>query len=243
MTHKTKGIVLRTIKYGETSLVVTIFTELFGVQTYMVNGVRTTKKSAAKANYFQPASILDMVVYHSEHKAMHRIKEFSWAYLYDTVLTDVIKNSIAGYMMELLQKSLKQPEANIDLFHFCEDVLMQLDKSNRKVAANFPVFFALHLAWFLGFRITDNYDEENIFLDLLEGIFIDHQPVHPNFLSGEAAALTSQLLRVMQPYELEDLKLNHIIRRQLLLSYQDYYALHISEFGQMKTLLILHEVL
>ena len=243
MTHKTKGIVLRSIKYGETSLVVTIFTELFGVQTYMVNGVRTTKNGSAKANYFQPAAILDMVVYHSENKAMHRIKEFSWAYLYDTVLTDVIKNSIASYMVELLQKSLKQPEANSDLFHFCEDALMQLDKSSRKTAANFPVFFALHLAWFLGFRITDNYDEENGILDLQEGVFTDHQPVHPNFLSGEAAVLTSQLLRVMQPYELDDLKLNHIIRRQLLLSYQDYYALHISEFGQMKTLMILHEVL
>ena len=63
MTHKTKGIVLRTIKYGETSVVVTIFTELFGIQTYMVNGVRTTEKSSAKANYFQPGAILDLVVY------------------------------------------------------------------------------------------------------------------------------------------------------------------------------------
>lgn len=243
MTHKTKGIVLRCIKYGETSLVVTILTELFGIQTYMVNGVRTTKKAAAKANYFQPAAILDMVVYYNENKPMHRIKEFSWASLYNTILTDVIKNSIAAYMVELLQKSLKQPEANTDLFHFCEDALMQLDKSNKKVAANFPVFFALHLTYFLGFRITDNYDEENNVLDLLEGIFIDHQPLHPHFINGEAAALTSQLLRVMQPYELEDFNLNHIIRRQLLLSYQDYYALHISEFGQMKTLLILHEVL
>ena len=243
MTHKTKGIVLRTIKFGETSVVVTIFTELFGVQTYMVNGVRTSKKASAKANYFQPAAILDMVVYHSENKAMHRIKEFSWAHLFDTVLTDVIKNSIASYMVELLQKSLKQPEANSDLFYFCEDALMQLDRSSKKIAANFPVFFALHLAYFLGFKITDNYDDSNNFLDLQEGIFIDHQPVHPHFISEEAALLTSQLLKVMQPYELEDFKLNHLTRRQLLLSYQDYYALHIPEFGQLKTLMVLHEVL
>ena len=43
MTHKTKGIVFRTVKYGETSLVVTVYTEFFGVQTYMVNGARSTK--------------------------------------------------------------------------------------------------------------------------------------------------------------------------------------------------------
>jgi len=243
MTHKTKGIVLRTIKYGETSLVVTIFTELFGVQTYMVNGVRSTKKSSAKANYFQPAAILDLVVYHSENKSMQRIKEFSWGFLYNSVLTDVIKNSVAAYMMELLQKCLKQPETNTDLFNFCEAALQQLDISSKKITANFPLFFALHLTHFFGFRMADDYDATNCFLDLQEGIFIDHQPVHPHFIDGEKAALLSQLLKVMQPYELEEFNLNHVIRRQLLLHLHDYYALHIPEFGQMKTLMVLHEVL
>ena len=69
MIHKTKGIVLKSIRYGETSLVVTVFTELFGVQTYMVNGVRTNKKSGSKAALFQPSSILDMEVYHNDQKA------------------------------------------------------------------------------------------------------------------------------------------------------------------------------
>ena len=243
MTHKTKGIVLRSIKYGETSLVVTIFTELFGVQTYMVNGVRSNKKSSAKANYFQPAAMLDLIVYHSENKTMHRIKEFSWAFLFDTVLTDVIKNSIASFMVELLQKCLKQPEANASLFNFSEEALLQLDKCSKKVAANFPLFFSLHLTHFFGFRMADNYDDENRFLDLQEGNFINHQPTHSYFIDGEKANITSQLLKVMQPYELEDFNLNHITRRQLLLHYQDYYALHISEFGQMKTLMVLHEVL
>lgn len=243
MTHKTKGIVLRTIKYGETSLVVTIFTELFGVQTYMINGVRSSKKTSSKASYFQPAAVLDLVVYHSEHKTMHRIKEFSWAHLYNNVLTDVIKNSIAAYMVELLFKCLKQPEANTDLFIFCEDALLQLDTIHLKAAANFPLFFALHLPYFLGFRMTDNYTAEFNVLDLHEGVFINHLPLHPHFLSEEAAKTTSQILRVMQPYELDEFKLNQQMRRQLLLRYQDYYALHIAEFGQMKTLTVLHEVL
>jgi DNA repair protein RecO (recombination protein O) len=57
--HKTKGLVLRTVKYGETSIIVTIFTELFGVQTYLVNGVRSSsKKGAGKAGLFQPAACL-----------------------------------------------------------------------------------------------------------------------------------------------------------------------------------------
>ncbi|HEX2683396.1 MAG TPA: DNA repair protein RecO, partial [Ferruginibacter sp.] len=107
MTFKTKGIVLRSIKYGETSLVVTIFTEMFGIQTYMVNGVRSAKKSSSKANHFQPTAILDLVVYHSDNKPMQRIKEFSWGVIYTNLLSDVIKNSIASFMAELLHKCLK----------------------------------------------------------------------------------------------------------------------------------------
>ena len=243
MTHKTKGIVLRSIKYGETSLVVTIFTEMFGVQTYMVNGVRTSKKTSSKANHFQPTAILDMIVYHSENKSMQRIKEFSWAVLYANLLNDVIKNSIASYMAELIQKCLKQPEANNDLFIFCEESFLQLDKANKIVAANFALFFTLHLAHFFGFRMTDNFSSVNLFLDLQEGNYIDQQPTHPHFIDGRYAELTSQLLKVMQPYELEEFKLNQEIRRNLLLRYLEYFALHISDFGQMKTLMVLHEVL
>ena len=243
MTHKTKGIVLRSIKYGETSLVVTIFTEMFGIQTYMVNGVRTSKKSAAKANHFQPTAILDLVVYHSENKSMQRIKEFSWACLYSKLLSDVIKNSIGSFMAELLHKCLKQPEPNSDLFSFCEESFLALDQAEKTVTANFALFFTLHLTHFFGFRMIDNFNSEDSVLDLQEGIFIDHQPTHPNFIEGKHAELTAQLLKVMQPEELEQFNLNGEIRRLLLLRYLEYYALHIPDFGQMKTLLVLHEVL
>lgn len=243
MTHKTKGIVLRSIKYGETSLVVTIFTEIFGIQTYMVNGVRTSKKSAAKAGHFQPTAILDLVVYHSENKSMQRIKEFSWGSLYSTLLSDVIKNSIASFMAELLHKCLKQPEANAELYNFCEASFTELDRAGKLVAANFALFFTLHLAYFFGFRMTDNYSSNENILDLQEGNFIDHQPAHPNFIDGKNAELTAQLLKVMQPGELEQFNLNGETRRLLLLRYLEYYALHIPDFGQIKTLMVLHEVL
>jgi len=242
MTHKTKGIVLRAIKYGETSVVVTIFTELFGVQTYMVNGVRTTKKSSAKANHFQPGAILDLVVYHSDQKPMQRIKEFKWDYLFQQVLSDVIKNSIALYIVELLQKCLKQPEQNTALFYFCEDVLIQLDKADKAVTANFALYFSLQLPHFFGFQMYDNHAENQTVLDLEEGNFMSGQPEHPHFIEGELSQITSQLLKVMQPHELNQFKLHHDTRRKLLLHYQTYYALHIPDFGVMRTLEVLQEV-
>ena len=242
--HKTKGIVLRVVKYGETSLIVTIFTELFGLQSYLVNGVRmSTKKGTGKANLFQPTAILDLIVYHNELKHLNRIKEFKWSYLYQHIFSDVPKNAVALFMIELLTKCLKQPEANPDLFDFCEDAFIHLDESTGAVMANFPLFFALHLPAFFGFRISDDYSNETPILDLQEGTFVSERPDHFHYLDGKQAEITSELLKIMQPEELNQIKLNHDFRRQLLITYEMYYALHIQDFGTMKTLPVLREVL
>lgn len=246
-TFKTKGIVLRSVRYGETSLIVTMFTELFGIQTYMQNAARVSKKGSNKAAMFQPSALLDMEVYHNELKTMHRIKECNWSLLYQQIFNDVIKNSIALYMIELLHKTLKQPEANPELFYFCEDALQQLDKSDRTVTANFPLFFTVHLTHFLGLRLTDDVRNlplsDDIFLDMMEGNFTRIQPAHHHYLQAEEALITAELLKTMQPEELSHIKLNQQKRRNLLQHYQEFYALHIPDFGQMKTLKILFELL
>ena len=243
-THKTKGIVLRTVKYGETSLIATIFTELFGVQSYIVSGVRTsTKKGTGKANLFQPTAILDLVVYHNELKHLNRIKEFKWHYLYRHILSDVPKNSVALFMIELLAKCLKQPEPNPELSEFVEDAFIHLDESSDAVMANFPLFFALHLPAFFGFRISDDHSNETPILDLQEGTYVAEKPDHLHFLEGKQAEVSSELLKMMQPQELEQIKLNHEFRRQLLFAYESYYRLHIQDFGTMKTLPVLGAVL
>jgi DNA repair protein RecO (recombination protein O) len=244
MTHKTKGIVLRAVKFGETSLVVTMLTELFGLQSYMVNGVRmASKKGSTKSVFFQPAAILEMEAYHNEFKNLQRIKEYRWAYLYDHLFSDVIKNSVALFMVELLFKCLKQPESNADLYNFVEDSLQHLDKANQIVTANFPLFFALHLAVFFGFRISDEYSETNCYLDLQEGTFIHDQPTHSFYLIEKEAQAVSLILKMMQPEELEQLSLNQEMRRRITTALEKYYALHISEFGSLKTLSVLKEVM
>ncbi|HVX28452.1 MAG TPA: recombination protein O N-terminal domain-containing protein, partial [Parafilimonas sp.] len=95
MTHKTKGIVLRTISYGETSIITSVYTELFGLQSYIVKGVRqSTKKTQAKTAYFQPAAILEMEVYHNNLKNLQFIKEYKWSYLFNKILFDVVRNAV-----------------------------------------------------------------------------------------------------------------------------------------------------
>lgn len=244
MTHSTKAIILQSVKYGETSLVVSAYTELFGLQTYMVNGVRSSRKGSSKAAMFQPASILDLQVYHQEQKNMQRIKEMSWAVLYDNVLSDVIKNSIALFMVELLHRSLKQPESNADLYAFTEDAMIHLDKAPANVAANFPLFFALNLADFFGFKMhPDPKLQPPFFLDLQEGFFTEEQPKHPQFLAPDLAGITAELLKMRQPEEFSELHLNKQTRRILLHAYEDYYALHVPGFRRLRTLQVLSEVL
>ena len=242
--HHTKGIVLRTVKYGETSVIVLLFTELFGVQSYLVNGVRaSSKKGSGRANLFQPSATLDMIVYNNELKQLQRIKEFKWAHIYQHILSDVRKNAVSLYMVELLTKCLKQPESNPDLFHFVEDAFVYLDKADNAVTANLPLFFTLHLPVFFGFRFNDNYSESHQYLDLQEGEFVVQQPSHPHFLDDKQAFVTSQLLKVQQPDELNEIKLNHDFRRNLLYRYEVFYALHVQDFGTMKTLPVLREIL
>ncbi len=244
MIHKTKGIVLRSVKYGETSLVVTVYTELLGLQSYLVNGVRiSSSKGTAKAALFQSSAILDLVAYHNEFKNLQRLKEFRWAYLYKHILSDVRKNAVAVFMIELLTKCLKQPEPNPQLFYFVEDSLHHLDEASEKTTANFPLFFALHLAVFFGFRISDEFSEDINYLNLEEGRFVQIQPQHPYYLQDKEAAAVSHILKIMQPAELEDVVLNQETRRRITHALEAYYALHIPDFGTMKTLPVLRELM
>ena len=242
MIYSTKGIVLRTIKYGETSVIASIFTELFGIQSYMVNGVRTSGKTS-KAHFFQPSSILDMEVYHNELKNLQRIKDLKWSVLYKSILSDVTKNAVALYMVELLQKCLKQPENNEDLFHFCEDAFLQLDMADNEITANFPIYFSLQIAQILGFRLLDNYSEEKNIFNLYEGKFSNEKAASSDQLSIEISYHISQLLKAIHPRDLREIKMNRNTRSTILKNMESYCAWHIPEFGSMKTLGVLSEIL
>ncbi|HEX3024946.1 MAG TPA: DNA repair protein RecO, partial [Chitinophagaceae bacterium] len=197
--HKTKGIILRTVKYGETSIITTVYTELFGVQSYIVKGVRqSSKTSQGKANFFQPAAILEMEVYHNELKQLQFIKEYQWSFLYDKIFFDVVRNTVAMYVIELLQYSLKQPEANPELFYLIEDTLKEIDKGSDSFVANLPLYFTLHLGSELGFQIQGEYSKHKPVLDLQQGYFTDALPQHPYFLENDDAKITSQILSIKQ---------------------------------------------
>ncbi|MBA4197959.1 MAG: DNA repair protein RecO [Chitinophaga sp.] len=243
-THKTNGIVLRTVKYGETSIITSVYTELFGLQSYIVKGVRqSSKKSQGKANYFQPAAILQMEVYHNELKQLQFIKEFQWQTIYNNIFFNVVRNAVAVYVVELLQHSIKQPEANPELFYLTEETLLAIDNSEESIVANISLYFTLQLGSALGFLIHGNYSSANHILDLKEGLFISNTPSHNDYASDEIASTVSALLSINNIAELKNIQLNKTQRRQILQQLQTYMALHVEGFGQLKSLEVLQQII
>jgi DNA repair protein RecO (recombination protein O) len=220
-----------------------MYTELFGIQSYIVSGVRTEKKGGTRAGMFQPAAILDMVVYHQDQRNLHRMKEYKWGYVYRQVYTGVIKNTLVIYMMEMLQKCLKQPEANPDLYEFIETALLRLDEADDLTAANYALHFTLALAAHLGFQIGGRHSPDTPVLDLQEGVYVAGAPSHVYSLDGYLAEATSLLMEAETVGELGAIRLNRELRRSLLEAYQLFYALHVPDFGKLRSLPVLQDIL
>src|SRR5882672_9146695 len=127
MLHKTRGIVFRFTKYGDSSIIVTIFTELFGLQTYIVNGVRS-KSSKSKIALFQPLTLLDLVVYHRENANILRIKEVRCLYPYQTIHLDIRKSTIALFLSEILNRAVKDQSHAEEIGEFIINSLTALDQ-------------------------------------------------------------------------------------------------------------------
>lgn len=243
MLHKTPGIVLRAVKYGETSVILNIFTELFGIQSYIVNGARSSKPKAAKGNLLQPGNILDLVVYHHEQKNLQRISEYKLGHVYTAMHVSIVKNTVALYLIELLQKCLKQPEHNPDMYRFAEGVFKALDTESNTVAANLPLYFTLKLAGHMGFHFGGHYSEYTPYLDLQEGVYTDLPPHHTNYLDEVSSEITAALQLITHPAQLEHIPLNKERRRKMLYAYLEFYRLHLPDFTELNSPPILNEIL
>ena len=242
--YQTRGIIIRTVKYGETSLVVSIFTSMFGLQQYMVKGVRSSKKSASISHgQLQIGNILDLVVLHNEKNTLQYIKECKQPFYYEHLFVDVTKNAVMLFMIELLQKCIKQPDPAPDLYDFIEDIMRGLDKASATQTANLPLFFTIQLSHFFGFRLMDNYSEKNNLLDLHEGKFVSVLPIHQMVISYPKSEYISHFLRVLQIAELEDIKMNKQLRNELLDRCLQFYELHLSPFGLMRSLPVIRVLL
>ncbi len=243
MLTTTKGIVLRSIKYGETSLVSNIFTRTFGVQSYMVQGVRSSKAKNNKAALLQPATLLDLVVYQKPNVSLQRLRDFQHSYIYQNLQEEVVKNSIALFSSEVLLRLLPEHADQPDLFDFAEDYFIQLDKMSLVAVANFPVFFLIKSSDMLGYSVRGHFTEETPHLNLYEGAYTQNPPMIQPYVSEELATALDKLRSVNEIAGLEKVELNAAIRYELLEWYIMFLQQHTQHLGAIKSLAVLKTIL
>lgn len=240
MLFTTKGIVLHHFKYSEKSVIAKVYTEKFGLQSYILNGVRSAK-SKNKAVYLQPLSLVEINANYKEKKGLQQIKSIQLAIPYNSIPFNIGKTSIAFFIAEILYKSIKEEETNYTLFEFLFNALQVLDLKESNYA-DFHLIFMAQLCHFLGIPPQNKEIEANhLFFDLQEGVFLPHKPPHQAFKDSSISNLLIQVLNTN--FDNPNLSLNYSDRKLVLTALLDYYNLHLSNFDNLKSLAVLEEVL
>lgn len=244
MHQTTKGIVLRSVKYGETSLILTVFTEIFGKQSYIIKGVRSEKIKSKRAGLLQVASVLDFVVEHRPNRQLQHIKEFQPFYLYQTVQEDIVKNSVVLYSVELLTRLLPEEEVMEELFHFVYHYFLDLDKANRNAIANYPLFFTIQCGKHFGYNVLGNFCEETPYLNAIEGVFSAQPPSVANTLEENDIHAIAALIKLSDINDLNGVVgLNAFARNRILDWYIQFLQHHTQHLSNLRSLEVLRTIL
>lgn len=234
---------LRTVKYGETSIICTLFTELLGMQSYMVKGVRSARAGSRKANQLFPSSILDMVVHDQPHKNLQIIKEYQPHIIYQSIHEDVVKNGVALFAIEVVTQLLAAHDPQPELFVFLENFLVTLDQSERKDIANFPLYFIIQAGKISGYHISGIHSAATDFVDVHEGHFSKEASHYPPFINGREAALMSELNTAISFEEIKKVAMSGVERKNVLQYFIIFLQLHVPHFRELKTIPILTAIL
>jgi DNA repair protein RecO (recombination protein O) len=239
MLHKTRGIVLSTTDYGETSIVAKIYTELFGLQSYLVNSVR---KKNPKVHYhlFQPLTPVELVVYHKERPGLQRISEIRQQPVLVYIPFYIIKTTMILFLAEMIAKSIREEESNDELFDYIFDSIVHLDEA-QTAPTDFHLLFLIRLTRFLGFFPSNNFSEKNEFFDIQNGHFEPIIPPHQHYIEPPLSEAFSSA--VSKSFDLDSpLHLDIDSKRKLLDAIIEFYQLHIENFGAVKSKKVLEEI-
>jgi len=239
MIHKTEGIVLNHIRYGESGAIVRIYTRLYGLQSYMVNGVYG-KRRKNNIVLMQALNRLELDVYHHSNKDIQRIKEFRISAPLQRIPYSQTRRAQAFLLTELLWRILRNEGPAPDVYAFLEASILRLD-SEQEGLENFHLWFLFQLARYLGFQPHDNYSEAFCWFDLSEGCFVNREPAHAHYLKRDLSLRIHQIGHLGLD-ELSAISKRLDERRSLLDALLLYYELHHPGLGQLRSLAVLKEL-
>lgn len=237
MQVSTRALVFSALKYAEADLIVTCFTEDYGLKTYLLRGVLKSKKGKLRASLFQPLTLLQLEAYHKNKGTLERISEAKVLQAYHSLHTEVVKSSIVMFLAEMLKNSIQEEEANPDLFEYITSALQWLDLHDA--VANFHLLFLLKLTTYLGFY-PDTTNQEFPFFNLMEGNF-QKQAFGDYSHEGEAVETIKGFFGINFDAlnEKKTTKNQRIEALNLLLL---YYQLHLQGYKKPKSLLVLNQL-
>ncbi|MCZ2394195.1 MAG: DNA repair protein RecO [Chitinophagales bacterium] len=236
MLIKTEGIVLKTTKYSESSVIVSIFTRETGLKSYIVSGIRSAKYKS-KGNIFQPLQILELDYYYHPSKSIYRIKEYRPAHIYSHLYSDIISQSIAVFSLEAVSKCIVEHEVNLALYDYFRQFLIDIEsqKINLKTA---PQYLLLQLCKLLGFQpYSDSTYEEKPYFNFEAGTFENQISFQQITLDRKETLLFYRFLNHEIPTFNKEERLKVI---EILLI---YLKIHIPHFKNFTSLEILKQIL
>lgn len=244
MLLKTRGIVFRAIRYGETSVIADLFTEEKGLHTFIAGSVRTAK-SRMPFSLFQPMMVVDCVAYYrNDPGALNRLKEIKADMVLSGIPFDIRRGAVALFMAELCRKCIHEEEENRELFDFLINQINWLDQTSYPIA-NIHLHFLLHLSEFMGFQPvldSDLQHSRELFFDLKEGSFTSTPPLHTHYIEPEATRHMLELLESSLE-NCHEVQMNKDQRKSLLFSMLRFFELHVPGFTGINTPEILEMVM
>lgn len=228
MLQKTRGIVLNYIKYRETSIIARVYTESYGIQSYIINSVRSQRSKKGLA-LLQPLTVLDMVVYFKNQKSdgLQRISEYKPAHSFSSIPFDVKKSAVALFVTELLSKVLKEEEDQGHVFEFLFQFILNLDQ-RKGGFESLHLYLMVQLTHYLGFGIHTKKELEND--GLLHEVSTSYEQIYQGVIMLNESKLTDQF----------DVK--NQLRRDILNYMIEYYKLHVEGFKELKSLDVLAQI-
>lgn len=230
---------LHTLKYGDTSMVVFMLTDVGGRRSYMVQGVRSTRGRGSKMALFQPMFLVEFEGLEPSQQQMHRFREVHTGAVMQSLPFDVRKSTMSLFMAEVLYRLVKECEANESLFDFVWGSVVALDAIVEGIS-NFHLWFLAHLSRFLGFSPGNDY-LEGAWFDIREGLYTSTRPGHESLITQENARILHDLIQCDVRF-LGEIGLNRRERVAFLDAMLVYYGYHLDAVNAVQSVRILQEV-
>lgn len=239
MLYQSRAIILRTVKFGETSLIVDTYTEQKGFQTFVINSVRKAK-AITPASFLQLLSLVDIVAYHQENREINRIKELRLEFTFQRIPFDRNQSAVILCLAEILSKVVRSSYPDERLFQYIHKSLLTYDHA-PEIDRDFLIRFLVNLTPYLGFGFDyQNECKKDEVFDLLAGELIRIEDGGSYLLTCEEySTLRSILLNPAIP----PMPIPYAMRTRLVDQVILYYQVHLESLKEVKSLPILRELM